>query len=409
MPQINLNLSKKLFTPKLFPLLEDYTHRFEFYKGSAGSGKSFFITQKIIYRCLKEQIKVLVCRRYATTIRNTCFALFKEVLKQWQLLPYMKIRETDFNIKFPNGSEIIFTGLDEETKLLSLTDISTIFIEEVYEVPQNIVEQLNLRLRGKAAYQQILAAFNPISKNHWLYHFCVEEPPESFLFSETTYLDNPFLSTEYRKALEELKSRNPAKHQVYALGEWGTITDALVYHNWHAGTVDDFQNWKLICGLDFGYVNDASAFICSYVNEAEKQIYIADEHYERHMLNDAIANMIKYKGYGKEVIIADSAEQKSIEEIKRLGVMRIRAAVKGKGSILQGIQKLQQYEIIVNPACENTLIEFQNYSWVKDKNTGVYINEPIDSYNHCLDALRYSLQCLDKEKLKTFNKSILGL
>lgn len=91
-------------------------------------------------RCLNEQIKVMVCRRYGTTIRNTCFALFKEVLEKWKLIPYVKIRETDFNIKFPNGSEIIFMGLDEETKLLSLTNISTIFIEEVYEVPKSIIE-----------------------------------------------------------------------------------------------------------------------------------------------------------------------------------------------------------------------------------------------------------------------------
>mgnify|MGYP002673922345 FL=1 len=91
-------------------------------------------------RCLNEQIKVMVCRRYGTTIRNTCFALFKEVLEKWQLIPYVKIRETDFNIKFPNGSEIIFMGLDEETKLLSLTNVSTIFIEEVYEVPKSIIE-----------------------------------------------------------------------------------------------------------------------------------------------------------------------------------------------------------------------------------------------------------------------------
>ena len=98
----------------------------------------------MICRCLREPIKVLVCRRYATTIRNTCFALFKDILKQWQIIKYVKIRETDFNIKFPNGSEIIFTGLDEETKLLSLAGITMIMIEEVFEVPKTIFEQLDL-------------------------------------------------------------------------------------------------------------------------------------------------------------------------------------------------------------------------------------------------------------------------
>ena len=91
-------------------------------------------------RACREPIKILVCRRYGTTIRNTCFALFKEILTKWQLIQYVKIRETDFNIKFPNGSEIIFTGLDEETKLLSLNNISCIFIEEIYEITKDILE-----------------------------------------------------------------------------------------------------------------------------------------------------------------------------------------------------------------------------------------------------------------------------
>lgn len=153
MPQINLNLKKSLFVPKFYPLLLDYSHRWEVYMGSAGSSKSYFITQKIIVRCCRERIKVLVCRRTGRTIRETCFSLFKDILAKWQLMPYVKIRETDFNIKFPNGSEIIFTGLDEETKLLSLNGIGAIFIEEVFEVPKPIVEQLNIRLRGNTPNQ----------------------------------------------------------------------------------------------------------------------------------------------------------------------------------------------------------------------------------------------------------------
>ena len=146
---ITLNLKKSQFVPKFFPYLLDYSHRWEVYMGSAGSAKSYFITQKLIVRACKEPIKILVCRRYGSTIRNTCFSLFKEILSKWKLLPFVKIRETDFNIRFSNGSEIIFIGLDEETKLLSLNGIGAIFIEEAYEVPKPIVEQLNLRLRGR--------------------------------------------------------------------------------------------------------------------------------------------------------------------------------------------------------------------------------------------------------------------
>jgi len=160
---INLELSRKLFNDSFFPLLTDYSNRWEVYMGSAGSGKSYSIAQKVIVRCCSEKIRILVCRRYGTTIRQTVFSLFKEVLQKWQIQKYVKVNESDYRIKFPNGSEIIFTGLDEETKLLSLNDISTVWIEEAYEVPRDMVEQLNLRMRGQSDNQQIILSFNPIS------------------------------------------------------------------------------------------------------------------------------------------------------------------------------------------------------------------------------------------------------
>lgn len=159
---IQLNLDRKLFTPKFLPYLLDYTHRWEFWMGSAGSSKSYTITQKLIIRACAEPIKILVCRRYGTTIRNTVFATFKEVLAKWQLTKHVKINESDFRIKFPNGSEIIFLGLDSEEKLLSLNNIGTIFVEEAYEVSQSVVEQLNLRMRGNVKNQQLILAWNPI-------------------------------------------------------------------------------------------------------------------------------------------------------------------------------------------------------------------------------------------------------
>ena len=408
MGQINLTLSKDLFVPKFYPLLFDYSHRFEVYMGSAGSSKSYFITQKLIVRACREKIRILVCRRYGTTLRNTCFAQFKEILEKWKLLPlYVKVRETDFHIQFPNGSEIIFTGLDEETKLLSLTNIGTIFIEEAYEVPKPIVEQLNLRLRGRTENQQIIMAFNPISKNHWLYDFCEVNPPSSFLYTHSTYKDNPFLSEEYVSELEEMKVRNPARYKVYGLGEWGVNVDGLVFSNWRVSDFDYTQiEGELLIGLDFGFINDISAIVASIICEETKQIYVFRTYGARGKTNSELAAIIKDLGFSKSVIIADSAEPKSIEEIRREGVSRIRNSTKGKDSIIHGIQKLQNYEIIVHPSCGGLIEEFENYTWEKDKNTGTFLNKPIDSYNHYIDALRYSLQCVT-QKLKTMNKNLL--
>lgn len=406
MAQIKLNLKKSMFVPKFFPLLLDYSHRWEVHRGSAGSAKSYFITQKLIVRACREKIKILVCRRTGTTIRNTCFSLFKDVLAKWKLTPYVKIRESDFNIKFPNGSEIIFIGLDEETKLLSLNNISCIFIEEVFEVPKSIVEQLNLRMRGNTPNQQIIMAFNPISKHHWLYDFCEVNPPGSFLYTHSTYKDNPFLPPEYVASLDEMKTRNPQKYRIYGDGEWGVDADGLVFQNWR---VEDFNHadikGALMCGLDFGFVNDISAFTASLLVEEEKKIYIFKEWGDTNKTNQELANIITALGFSKSVIIADCAEQKSIAEIKAAGIQKIRACAKGKDSIIHGIQKLQNYEIIIHPSCVGVITEFENYTWKKDKNTDTYINTPIDDFNHYIDALRYSLQCVGT-KLKSLDKNL---
>lgn len=406
MAKINLSLKKELFVPKFFPLLFDYSRRWEVYMGSAGSAKSYFITQKLIIRCCNEKIKVLVCRRTGTTLRNTCFSLFKDILAKWKLTPYVKIRESDFNIKFPNGSEIIFIGLDEETKLLSLNNIGCIFIEEAFEVPKNIVEQLNLRLRGNTPNQQIIMAFNPISKHHWLYDFCEVNPPSSFIFTHSTYKDNPFLNAEYVAELEELYTRNPQKARVFCDGEWGVNSDGLVFHNWKVQEFDHAEiDGALMCGLDFGFVNDISAFVASLIDEKDKRIYIFKEYGATGKTNRDLVDIITALGFNKSTIIADAAEPKSIEEIKRAGINKIRACRKGPDSIMHGIQKLQNYEIIIHPSCEGIITEFENYTWQKDKQTDTYINKPIDDFNHYIDALRYSLQCV-ATKLKSIDKNL---
>lgn len=406
MAQIQLNLKRNLFVPKFYPLLLDYSHRWEVYFGSAGSAKSYFITQKLIVRACREQIKILVCRRYGTTIRNTCFSLFKDILAKWGLMPYVKIRESNFSISFPNGSEIIFIGLDEETKLLSLNNVSTVWIEEAFEVPKSIVEQLNLRMRGAANNQQIIMSFNPISSHHWLHDFCEVNPPTSFMYTHSTYKDNPFLSAEYVASLDELESRNPQKYRVYGLGQWGIDADGLVYQNWK---VEDFKHedikGELMCGLDFGFINDISAFTAALLVEDEKRIYIFKEWGDTNKTNQELANIITSLGFNKTTIIADSAEQKSIEELRRAGIQRIKACRKGADSIIHGIQQLQNYQLIVHPSCGGIITELQNYTWQKDKATDTYINKPIDDFNHYLDALRYSMQAV-ANRVKIMDKNL---
>ena len=412
MAEINLKLKKNLFVPKFYSLLFDYSHRWEVYMGSAGSAKSYFITQKLILRCLNEKIKILVCRRTASTIRNTCFSLFKDVISKWKLTEFVKIRESDFNIKFPNSSEIIFMGLDEETKLLSLNGIGTIFIEEAYEVPKAIVEQLNLRLRGNTANKQMIMAFNPISKNHWLYNFCEVNPPESFIYVHSTYKDNPFLDDEYVHELEELYVRNPAKARIFCDGEWGIDSEGLVIQNWKKELFDPMelssQGLEHRVGMDLGWI-DKSAIIETLYDRQNKTIYVFNEFYKSGCQLSELADAIRNMNLQKSKIYVDAAEPRSIQYFKNEGINAVGCA-KGKDSVKAGLMFLQDNLIIVHPRCIHFIAELENFSYIKSKQTGEWTENTTHEWSHAIDACRYGYSDIyTNKKLRTLDKSLLGL
>ena len=412
MPNINLKLHKSLFAEKFYPYLFDYTTRWEVFYGGAGSGKSYFITQKIIIRCCREPIKVLVCRRYGSTLRNSCFSLFKEILTKWKLTPYLKIRETDFNIKFPNGSEIIMVGLDEETKLLSLNNISTVWIEEAYEVPKPIVEQLNLRLRGKANNQQIIMSYNPISKNSWLYDFCEVNPPESFRYLKTTFRDNPFLNKEYIQSLESLYTRNPAKARVFCDGEYGIDAEGLVITNWRQEAFDAMelasQGLEHRAGMDLGWI-DKSAIIDSLYDRKNKIIYVFNEFYKSGCQLSELATAITDMNLKKTKLYIDAAEPRAIQFFKQEGINAY-PCKKGKDSVKAGLMFLQDNLIIVHPNCKNFINELENFSYIKSKQTGEWTEDTTHEWSHAIDACRYAYSDIyTNTKVKTIDKAALGL
>ena len=409
---IQLNLKKDLFVPKFYPMLFDYSNRWEVYMGSAGSAKSYFITQKLIIRACNEKIKILVCRRTGTTIRNTCFSLFKDILTKWKLTPYVKIRESDFNIKFPNGSEIIFIGLDEETKLLSLNNIGAIFIEEAFEVPKPIVEQLNLRLRGTTPNQQIIMAFNPISKNHWLYDFCEVNPPTSFIFNHSTYKDNPFLNKEYVHELEELYKRNPAKARIFCDGQWGVDSEGLVLTNWRVENFDPMElsarGLEHRAGMDLGWI-DKSAIIDTLYDKENHIIYVFNEFYKSGCQLSELASALKEMNLIKSKVYVDAAEPRSIQFFKGEGI-NAEGCAKGKDSVKAGLMFLQDNLIIVHPKCKNFITELENFSYIKSKQTGEWTENTTHEWSHAIDACRYAYSDIyTNKKLKTLNKSVLGL
>ena len=412
MAQINLTLKKGLFIPKFFPLLFDYSKRWEFWCGSAGSGKSYTIAQRIIIRCTKEPIRVLVCRRYATTLRNSCFALFKEILTKWKLLPYVKIKETDMSITFPNGSQIIMVGLDTEEKLLSLTNISTVWVEEAYEVEKSKVEQLNLRMRGTAANQQIILSWNPISKHSWLYEFTVKNPPENSVFIHSTYKDNPFLNPEYVQALDEMEIRNPEKYRVYGRGEWGVDSSGLVIKNWKTEAFDAMAlaaaGLEHRAGMDLGWI-DKSAIIDTLYDKANRTIYVFNEFYKSGCQPSELAAAIKDMNLAKSKLKVDAAEPRTIQFFRNEGI-NAEGAAKGKDSVKAGLMFLQDNLIIVHPKCQNFITELENFSYIKSKQTGEWTEDTTHEWSHAIDACRYAYSDIYTNKqLKTLSKTSLSL
>lgn len=412
MANIQLNLKKSQFVPKFYPLLMDYSHRWEFYCGSAGSGKSYSICQKLIVRACREPIKILVCRRYATTLRNSCFALFKEVLAKWKLTPYVKVKETDMSIEFPNGSKIIMIGLDTEEKLLSLTNISVIWVEEAYEVEREKVEQLNLRMRGTALNQQLILSWNPISKKSWLYGFTVENPPDSSIFHHSTYKDNPFLNAEYIAALDEMQVRNPAKYRVYGAGEWGVDVEGLVLTNWRAQEFDAMElaalGYEHRCGMDLGWI-DKSAIIDTLYDRENHTIYVFNEFYKSGCQLTELAAAIKDMNLTKCKIRVDAAEPRTIQFFKSEGI-NADGAAKGKDSVKAGLMFLQDNLIVVHPKCQNFITELENFSYIKSKVTGEYTEDTTHEFSHAIDACRYAYSDIyTNKKMKTVNKTLLSL
>lgn len=435
-----------LVLPVYKPYLKDYSHRINVFYGGAGSGKSKFIVQKMLYKLLTlPKRKCLVTRKVGATIRESIFAEFKSLIGDLGIYEQCNINKTDMTIELPNGSTFIFKGLDDSEKIKSISDISDIVIEEATELNLGDFIQLNLRMRSKQPYQQIHMMFNPTSKANWVYMTFFEKEYKGALIVKTTYKDNTFLSKDYINEIEQLKETDYPLWEIYANGKFASL-DKRIFTNWQPldfdineirvervkqkadainGNVinfdiskhindplyqEEFKNRKIYAGLDFGYANDPTAFIVFVADKRSKEIWIYDEFYLTSLTNEDIYNQIRYKGYQKEVIIADSAEPKSIEELRRLGLRRIREARKGRDSILNGIQYLQTYKIYIHPKCTNTIMEFENYTWQKDKKTGAYINKPIDSYNHLIDALRYGAESLYKpNKLRVYSKAKLGI
>ena len=380
--------------------------RYRVVKGSRASKKSKTTALWYIVNMMKyPQANTLVIRKTFRTLKDSCFTELKWAVHRLKVDAWWEFKESPLEATYkPTGQKIYFRGLDDPLKVTSITvDVGVLcwaWLEEAYEVLNeddfNILDE-SIRggvPEGSGLFKQWTITFNPWNEHHWLKKRFFDHPDDETLALTTNYMCNEWLDAADIKVFEDMKKRNPRRYAVAGLGGWG-IVDGLVYENWkeEAFDLDEVRSRPGIIsafGLDFGYTNDPSTLFCGLLDQKAKQLFVFDEMYRKGLSNRAIYDTVTNMGYGKERITADSAEPKSIDELKSLG-LRVKGAAKGKDSVKNGIQWIQDLEIIIHPRCVNFLTEISNYTWDTDK-FGNKLNVPIDDFNHLMDAMRYALE-----------------
>ena len=420
----NVQLSLKQIVGQGYDEFWRCKKRYRAVKGSRGSKKSTTAALWYIFMMMKYWFNyglkpnVLVVRRYFNTNWDSTRAQLIWAIDKLQVGNMWKIPKSEHTLTFmPSGQQIIFRGLDDPQSITSITSangyLCWVWFEEAFQMQsEEDFNKIDLSIRGELPaplFKQFTFTFNPWSDKHWLKARFFDNPDENTLAMTTNYMVNEFLGQDDIDVYEKMKEINPKRYRIEGLGEWG-VSEGLIYSNWK---VEDFDIEQLINehrrdkdgrglpsfvsvhGMDFGYT-DPTAFVGAYADKREFKIYVFYEFHETCMENRKIAQRLVNDGFGKTIIRADGEDPRTINELRLLGLNGIKAARKGSGSVLGGIQKLQDYQIIVNPRCENMIIALSQYSWKRDKNTDKILNEPDHEYSHLPDALRYGCEDLSK-------------
>ena len=386
----------------------NFKGRYRVVKGSRASKKSKTTALNIIKRMMQfPEANTLVVRKVYRTLKDSCFTELQWAIHRLGVDVYWEIKESPLELTYkPTGQKIYFRGLDDPLKVTSITVsvgfLCWMWIEEAYEISKEAdFDMLDESIRGAipeetGLFKQITLTFNPWNEHHWIKRRFYDAAPDPDILALTTnYLCNEWLDAADLKVFETMRVNNPRRYRVAGLGDWG-IVDGLIYENWEEKAFSTEEISRMVgvqsaFGLDFGYTNDPTALFCGLISTEQKTIWVFDELYERALTNKKIMEKITALGYAKERIKADSAEPKSIDELREAGLSHVKAARKGKDSVNNGIQYIQNYHIIIHPRCVNFITEISNYTWDEDK-FGNKINQPIDDFNHLMDAMRYGLE-----------------
>ncbi|WP_289020392.1 PBSX family phage terminase large subunit [Desulfobacter postgatei] len=400
---IDLEIHDDIYNSVYIPYLDLQTRTQIFYGGSS-SGKSFFLAQRLVEDLFAGGHNYLVVRNVGNTLRTSVFNEVKKAIGDYDLSDCFKVNKSDMVITCTlNGYQAIFKGMDDEEKIKSITPekgvITDIWVEEATECRYEAIKQLNKRLRGRSKVgKRLILSFNPIYKTHWIFteYFAPigwTDDQKNYLddhlsILKTTYADNEWLELDDIYELEN--ENNEYYRNVYTYGKWGVLGDVIIT-NWRtedlSGMLSEFT--RVRNGLDFGYSSDPNAFTRNHYDPVNKRIYVFSGWHQTKMTNPMIADRIKPE-IGQEALFCDSAEPKSIQELKDHGI-DARAVKKGPDSLLYSIKWLQRHEIIVDKRLQGMINELTTWQWKKDKD-GVSLPIPVDKDNHYIDSTRYALE-----------------
>ena len=356
-------------------------------QGGTRSGKTYSILLALIEFAYKNQNKnlyITIARKTFPALRGTAMRDFFEILKSENLYDE-RLHNKSSGLYLLFGNNFEFISVDQPQRVRGRKR-DVLFLNEGNEFSFDEYTQLALRTTYK-----IIIDFNPSDEFHWLYKQIIDADRDDLDFHISTYKDNPFLDIETIKEIERLKQVDENLWRVFGEGLRGISTENIFPQ---FNIIDSIpENAKEIAfGLDFGYSADPTTLVKVYKHDLD--LYIDELIYEKGLTNQDIANKMKDLNIDRRLeCFADSSEPKSIEEIYRMQVSNIKPAKKGADSIRIGIDVMKRHKLNITKRSVNTIKEFRNYKWIKDKNNEI-TNRPVDAFNHSIDAVRYV--CLNK-------------
>ncbi|PAF35572.1 terminase [Terribacillus saccharophilus] len=419
-----MTVAEKEVNPHFEDFLFDWNQKFQFLVGGYGSSKSYHVALKIIMKLLEEKRTALVMREVYDTHRDSTYSLLEEIVEGLDLSDHIKFSTSPMKVKFPNGSRIIFKGMDKPAKLKSVNNVSLIWVEEASEVKYTGFKELIGRLRHPTLKLHMILSTNPVGEDNWTFtHFFKDELNKRFvldaeqLYEEKSVVvgdtfyhystadDNLFLPLDYINQLEELKDYDPDLYRIARLGRFGINGKrvlpqfAVQEHQKVMRSILDIDNPIKKVGMDFGFVDSYNAVLRMAIDPKKLYLYIYWEYYDRDKTDDVTVEELKEFKESQERIKADSAEPKTIRYFRDQGFDMV-GAHKFKGSRLQYTKKVKRFrKIICSDRCTNTIFELKDLTYAVDKQ-GNIIEDEFKIDPHTFSAIWYGLDDYEVADLK---------